>query len=120
LFTDPNAEGLKADANGSVLANVWLESRPNNPWTVLSSYRYFFHLGVSYAKRHLDLQATYNQYYPAQLLSRGAPFTSKRDAVLFLAGNCAVHKRNALVTGLKALLPVEALGSCLHNAGEVM
>lgn len=112
-----NAQNENAGADGSVLVGLAMESKVNYPLHITGSFANFFHLGVSYAHGHLDLQTTYNNYYPGQFRSRGAPFAKKRDALLWLAGNC-VQQRLNLVQKLSRHINVESFGSCFHNAGE--
>jgi len=116
LFSIINAAETKADAGGSILVGVALESRCNKPSHVLPGFRYWFDLGVSYARGHLDLASSYNNYFPAQLSSRGAPFAAKRDALCFMHSNCIPAHRNKMFDQFANLTAVESFGSCKNNA----
>jgi hypothetical protein len=116
LLTIKGEKEQKADAAGAVLAAVALES-----WASYSSAKSqfwnYFDLGVSYAHSHPGLHTSCNNYFPAQFLSQGAPFSAKHDAVLWLEGNCSMQKRKKMVQALRKETAVDSLGSCFGTEG---
>jgi hypothetical protein len=117
LYSVINTQEQKADADGAVLAAVTLESRATYPLYATRRFSHFFDLGVSYAHSHLGLQTSYNNYFPAQFLSRGAPFSNKRNALLWVASNCSKQQRNMMVQAPQAHIAVDSLGQCMRTGG---
>lgn len=115
LFSVTNAANERLNPGKSILVGVALESRSNYPLHAEPRFKNFFHIGVSYAAGHLDLQTSYNNYYPAQFASRGAPFAAKRNGLAFMHHNCNAKVRNSLVAQVSALASVESFGACHHN-----
>lgn len=116
LFSIIDANNEKHYTTDTIMVGVALESRPNRQVHALPTFKYFFHLGVSYARGHLDLHTSYNNYFPGQLLSTGAPFKARKDSLLFLHSNCNNNiNRTKLFDQLSKLLKLDSPGSCRHN-----
>jgi hypothetical protein len=100
---------------GAITVGVSMESPNNFPKLDEESFPYTFHFGVSHRRGHLDLQTSYNNYFPAQFKSKGAPFLSKKDSLLFVYTACHWPHRNQLFDDLSKLIEIDALGKCKNN-----
>ena len=108
--------GQKYPALGKILVGVALESPLRFAGLDYAAFPYYFHTGVSHRRGKMELHTTYNNYWPAQFRSRGAPFAEKRNALLAVYSNCESQARNRLIEEVGALTPVESLGRCHQNA----
>jgi hypothetical protein len=100
---------------GAISVGVSMESPNNFPKLDEESFQYTFHFGVSHRRGHLDLQTSYNNYFPAQFKSKGAPFLSKKNSLLFVYTACHWPHRNQLFDDLSKLIDIDALGRCKNN-----
>ena len=106
---------LKMEKVLSMLVSRLLES-PNNILKLgEDTFPFTMHFGVSHRRGHLDLFTSYNNYFPAQFKSKGAPFQSKRDSVLFLYSSCFRYQRGLLFDELSKLISIDSLGGCKTN-----
>jgi len=103
--------------NGKGVINVGVSvESPNNIRKLdEESFPFTMHFGVSHRRGHLDLHTTYNNYFPAQFRSKGAPFLFKKDSLLFLYSSCFRFQRNQLFDELSKLISIDSLGNCKTN-----
>ena len=104
---------------GRMTVGVSMESPANFASLDIASFRNYFHVGVSHRRGHMDLHTTYNNYFPAQFRSRGAPFGKKRDSLLFAYTACHWQGRNKLFDELLPLIQIDAVGRCKHNTNII-
>jgi hypothetical protein len=65
----------------------------------------------------LDYLIGLNQivYAPAQFKSKGAPFSAKRNSLLFHYSSCFRFQRNQLLDEFSKLVTIDSLGACKTN-----
>ena len=114
LFSVTNAEFERANANGSIMVVVAMESRSRIPLHGTLEFKHFFDIGVSY-HNNLDIQVSYNNYLPTDFTNPGVPFDQKRNSLAFMHSNCRSAYRNELFDSISRLIPVDAVGSCKKN-----
>ena len=103
--------------NGKGVINVGVSvESPNNIYKFgAESFPYTMHFGISHRRGHLDLFTSINNYFPAQFLSKGSPFTSKRDSLLFVYSACFRFHRGQLFQELSKLISIDSFGGCFTN-----
>jgi hypothetical protein len=116
VYSVLDPEGYVFSRFERVLVGVAFESAANFPALDYAAFPYYFDTGVGYKRGFMEMHATYNNYWPAQFRSRGAPFVQKRDALLALYSACHWEGRNRLVEALGKLLTIESLGPCRRSA----
>jgi len=103
------------NGRGVINVGVSVESPNNIRKLNEESFPYTMHFGVSHRRGHLDLHTSINNYFPAQFLSKGSTFASKRDSLLFVYSACFRFHRSQLFDELSKLIAIDSFGVCKNN-----